>query len=621
MANVLFKRGSYKQLPASGSAVNGAIYMTEDEGGIYLGLSNGNLKRMGDYVIVDNMDKLEEYDITNVTEYTMFYVVQSNIFAYYNRTDKKFVQINKQNSISDLLGTPTLDVDASGNITLTLKDKDGAKIPNAADTLKVVGAGSVSVAGSGTDTLTISGDNTVGTLSVDSNSHIQLKNSVNGGTGSLAGTIEVKGAGQLAPVIATDATNNTLTISVDSPKISQSVTNGVVTTELTNADGAKIPNTASSVTIQGGGNNTVSSSGNVITISGDDTVAQLKAENGSTIALYNSKNGGSATKNGSVSFAGSGDLAPSIESSAESNIVTFSVQAPNVAASFDSNGALNLGLKSADGVEIAHTKTSVTPKILYGTNGDQEAVFASGTATLSIPTTAEIQTLLKNLDAMTFKSVKTAAEVDAIETANKGDTYKINEDGTIDGKNVKIGDIAINVGDDGEAPEWEIVPAGDEVIYTYRLENTTNGVTLKDSDNMAKGSIQGGNMITIAEGKINHNTVTANDSEPEAAVASISMIGQDSVSFKAYSEIGHDAYGHLNKTVLGTYVIAPIANVASTVTAATDKKSATVTTKITDADGTKNISDSYTLTSGSIEMTATNDGTLNMDLVWGSFTD
>ena len=75
MANVLFKRGSYKQLPASGSAVNGAIYMTEDEGGIYLGLSNGNLKRMGDYVIVDSMDKLQEYDITNVTEYTMFYVV------------------------------------------------------------------------------------------------------------------------------------------------------------------------------------------------------------------------------------------------------------------------------------------------------------------------------------------------------------------------------------------------------------------------------------------------------------------------------------------------------------------------------------------------------------------
>ena len=388
-----------------------------------------------------------------------------------------------------MLGTPTLDVDASGNITLTLKDKDGTKIPNAADTLKVVGAGSVSVTGSNTDTLTISGDNTVGTLSVDSSNHIQLKNSVNGGTGSLAGTIEVKGAGQLAPVIATDATNNTLTISVDSPKISQSVANGVITTELTNADGAKISGTASNVTIQGSGNNTVSSNGNVITISGDDTVAQLKAENGSAIALYNSKNGGSATKNGSVNFAGSGDLAPSIASSAENNTVTFSVQAPNVAASFDSNGALNLGLKSADGVEIAHTKTSITPKILYGTNSDQEAVFASGTATLNIPTTTEIQTLLKNLDAMTFKSVKTAAEVDAIQTANKGDTYKINEGGTIDGKTAKIGDIAINVGNDGEAPEWEIVPAGDEVIYTYRLENTTNGVTLKDSDNMSQGSI------------------------------------------------------------------------------------------------------------------------------------
>lgn len=627
MANVLFKRGSYKNLPAAGSAVNGAIYMTEDEGGIYLGLSNGNLKRMGDYVFVDSLDKLYEYDFTSITKYTMFYVVQENILAFYDpdqidpETGKqgKIIQINKQNSIKDLLGTPALDVDASGNITLVLKDKDLIPIPDATDTLKVQGGGSVTVTGNGSDTLKISGDNTVSTLSVDNSGNVQLKNSVNGAAASLAGSIAVKGSGQLAPVISTNSTDNSLTITVNAPKITQSVTSGVITTQLANADGIAIQGTASSVTIQGGGNNTVTSSGNVITVSGDDTVAQLKAENNGAISLYNSKNGGSATKNGSVTFAGSGDLAPNISSSANDGTVTFTVDAPNVAASFGADGSLNLGLKSSDGVEIAHTKTSVKPSILYGTNGDNEAVFESGVATLSIPTTAEIQNLLKNLDAMTFKNVLSADAVAAIDTANKGDTYKINEGGAINGTDVKAGDLAINVGNDGEAPEWSIVPAGDEVIVTYELANGSNKVFLKDTDGKDCGAITGGNMITITNGAINHDTVTANDTEPQAAVKTMSMIGSDTVSFQAYSEIGHDAYGHVTKTVYGTYVIAPIASVASTIAVTADKKSATVTTKITDADGSQNVSDSYTLTSGTIEMTSANDGTLNMDLVWGEF--
>ena len=43
MANVLFKRGTQDQLPASGSAVDGALYFTTDTRRLFLGLDDNSL--------------------------------------------------------------------------------------------------------------------------------------------------------------------------------------------------------------------------------------------------------------------------------------------------------------------------------------------------------------------------------------------------------------------------------------------------------------------------------------------------------------------------------------------------------------------------------------------------
>ena len=107
--NVLFKRGSYKTLPAAGHAVDGAIYLTEDEGGIYLGLADKTLKRMGDYVFVQDLNALEQYATTKISKYTMFYVIDGNILAFYDpdaidpNSGKKGVirQINRQKELNE----------------------------------------------------------------------------------------------------------------------------------------------------------------------------------------------------------------------------------------------------------------------------------------------------------------------------------------------------------------------------------------------------------------------------------------------------------------------------------------------------------------------------------------
>lgn len=46
MANILFKRGLLKDLPKTTGAVEGALYFTTDEGGLYLGIENGKTKRI-----------------------------------------------------------------------------------------------------------------------------------------------------------------------------------------------------------------------------------------------------------------------------------------------------------------------------------------------------------------------------------------------------------------------------------------------------------------------------------------------------------------------------------------------------------------------------------------------
>ena len=96
MADMIkFYKGLEASLPASG--VNGALYITTDEGAIYLGTGTG-MKRLGDFVQVANVASLP----TKAHESCLYYCVAENILAKWNGSEWK--QINKQPTAEELKG-------------------------------------------------------------------------------------------------------------------------------------------------------------------------------------------------------------------------------------------------------------------------------------------------------------------------------------------------------------------------------------------------------------------------------------------------------------------------------------------------------------------------------------
>lgn len=617
MANVLFKRGSYKQLPASGSAVNGAIYMTEDEGGIYLGLQDGALKRMGDYVLLNTQEELRAYDLTNVGEYTMFYVKNDNILCRYDLTEKKFIQINAQQTASDLIKDINVHAAANGKVSINLLDGTGDAITASAGELNIAGAGAATVAGDNNNGITVTAEDHKAFLSTKSNT-IQLNNTkATTGASEIAGSISFEGTGDLAPVITTDDTSSKVIFNVKAPKVTASVATAdgstTVTTGLANADGDYIDNTASSFTIKGAGDAKVTSAGNAITVTSDNTVAALSGAS-NKITLKNSVNGGTATVAGEISVAGEGNLGPAV--TVNGNKLTVTVNGADSTAAFDANGNLSIGqIKDGD---VVGTAASVKPVIKYGMGETKStAVFANGEAVLNVPTVDEVNNLLKGLDAMTFKGVSSVADINKIQTANKGDTYKVSVAGKIGDTEVNVGDLVINNGADGAAPSWQIVPAGDETIYTYELVNSEGAVTLVDNFGDNAGAITAGNLINISGGAVSHAVLNPTSSENKSA-GSISLLGDELISFTAVSGLTQDVYGHVTARTLGTYTVTPIKSLTSSFAVANNV--ATMTVAMADVDDTI-IHGTQNITSDTLTMSANNNGALNMDIVWGSFTD
>jgi hypothetical protein len=94
MADMIkFYKGLEATLPASG--VNGALYITTDEGAIYLGTGTG-MKRLGDFVQVANVEALP----AKAHENCLYYCVTENILAKWNGTEWK--QVNKQPTVEEL---------------------------------------------------------------------------------------------------------------------------------------------------------------------------------------------------------------------------------------------------------------------------------------------------------------------------------------------------------------------------------------------------------------------------------------------------------------------------------------------------------------------------------------
>ena len=108
---------------------------------------------------------------------------------------------------------------------------------------------------------------------------------------------------------------------------------------------------------------------------------------------------------------------------------------------------------------------------------------------------------IKANDAMTFKGVVgdgTNAIANLPNTAQKGDTYKVNKAGTYAGIPAKIGDLFINMGEDDKTAVWTHISSGYEDDYLQKLVVEDNTIQLTDGISNSVGSFK-----VVADGKSN----------------------------------------------------------------------------------------------------------------------
>ena len=184
MALVSFKRGLLKNLPAT--AADGVLYITTDEGGIYLG--NGTeMKRLGDYVSVASIANLPT-DHSKISKHALYYAEAENVLARSNGS--KWIQINAAGlSEIDITGSgnavtgATIEVNAiTGARKLVLtKDEEFATsddLDDAVDRIAAVERDIAALGGSGSGSIQSQIDAIVGGATADYNTLKKLEDKV-----------------------------------------------------------------------------------------------------------------------------------------------------------------------------------------------------------------------------------------------------------------------------------------------------------------------------------------------------------------------------------------------------------------------------------------------------------
>lgn len=152
MANILFKRGLHKNLPAS--AIDGAFYLTEDTHRLYAGIGT-ELVDLNKYIVmVKNQNDLPT---TNVQIGDFAYIKDSNILAVYTNEDpsRPWVQINRNTDTVNSSFTASGDGNDDGTLTLTVTDSDNHTVST---NVKFLGTKGVDVTVATDGTVTVEGN-------------------------------------------------------------------------------------------------------------------------------------------------------------------------------------------------------------------------------------------------------------------------------------------------------------------------------------------------------------------------------------------------------------------------------------------------------------------------------
>lgn len=561
-ANVMFKRGTQSSFNNLSTYQDGCFYLTTDSHRLYIGTSNNKADLVSQSVITyDNWAAIEALSNSApglCSEGQFYYAKAENILCTYS--NGKWIQINPDHN--DDHDTYVKSVSVAKNKSDTVKGKKlvyDVKITQAQKDLK----GNTETEG---DPAEVSGQLTISAADLDqiathtnvgmeaeksSTSQVYLKNS---GTGAdAAKKVELAGGGSVS--VSSDSSNKITISGVDT-------TYSLNTT--TNTTGAKV-----NLQNQNGlptGSFAVEVDGNALTVNsntpGKDGFIKLAHAKPLTSNASYTPHDATKDDSGNVTLS-----MPTVSVNEYGHVTAVGVQNVTLpkdkdtkvsAVTADSNGKIIVTMITNEetGTEkVVDSKKQVlyheitvdgTKKTVYN-QGDLGAFYSS----------AEVDTLITNakseMNAMTYCGTTTNSKFVQIKGPQKGDTYKAAEKFTIGSGssvvNVNTGDLIIYNGADvaagtaGDITKWEVVPSGDDIDTTYKMqldETTIKLINQVNNNTAGQVAVKGTNGISVTNSgglSIGHaNTITA---------GSASGTGLDSNRRFTIPTINYDKHGHI----------------------------------------------------------------------------
>lgn len=559
-ANVMFKRGTQSSFNNLSTYQDGCFYLTTDSHRLYIGTGGNKADLVSQSVITyPNWASIEALSNKSSSNYApglcsegqFYYAKAENILCTYS--DGKWVQINPDHN--DDHDTYVKSVSVAKNTTDTVNGEQlvyDVKITQAQKDLKGNNEGApTEVSGkltiSASDLNQIATHTNVGMQAEKSDSKVYLKNS---GTGAnAAAKVELAGGGSVS--VSYDSSNKITISGVDTTYSLNTTTNTTgAKANLQNKDGATK------------GSFAVEVDGNVLTVE-----SKTAGENGS-IKLAHAKSLSSAASytphDATTDASGNVTLSmPTVSVNEYGHVTVVGTQNVTLprdkdtkvsAVSADNSGKITVKIK--DDNTTAETSV-VSGQVLYNkitVNGAEKTVYNQGNLGAfysSDKVDALITAAKAEMNAMTYCGTTTNSNFGQIKGPQKGDTYKAAEKFTIGSGssviNVNTGDLIIYNGADvaagtaGDITKWEVIPSGDDIDTTYKMQLDGTTIQLKNevNNNIAgQVAVKGTNGISVTNNdglSIGHtNTITAG-----------SASGTQSGRQFTIPTINYDKYGHI----------------------------------------------------------------------------
>lgn len=560
MANVMFKRGTQSSFNNLSTYQDGCFYLTTDSHRLYIGTGNNKADLVSQSVITyPNWAAIEALSNSSSSSYApglcsegqFYYAKAENILCTYS--NGKWIQINPDHN--DDHDTYVKSVSVAKNTADTVNGEKlvyDVKITQAQKDLKGNNEGApTEVSGkltiSASDLNQIATHTNVGMQAEKSNNKVYLKNS---GTGAnAAAKVELAGGGSVS--VSYDSSNKITISGVDTTYSLNTTTNTTgAKANLQNKDGVTKGSFAVEV-------DDIALKVESNTAGENGFIKLAHAKSLSSEASYTPSN---ATKDASGNVTLSMPTVSVNEYGHVTAIGTQNVTLPRdkdtkvSSVSADNSGKITVKIKD----DHTTTETSVVSNaVLFNeitVDGTKKKVYNQGnlgTFYSSDEVDALITAAKSEMNAMTYCGTTTNSAFVQIKGPQKGDTYKAAESFTIGSGSsvikVNTGDLIIYNGADvaagtaGDTSKWEVVPSGDDIDTTYKMQLDGTAIQLKNEVNnniagqvVVKGT--NGISVTNSDGlSIGHaNTVTAG-----------SASGTQSGRQFTIPTINYDKYGHI----------------------------------------------------------------------------